>query len=310
MHVSDESSIPEIYYSKLNSISSYVYMGVRSQIKEICTGNNATSYCSTFPKGDVTDIVKICNSITSSLLLTVYEDHTESFNQYIEKVYNKFQENTFQTDLSKNEAKLLFMCMTPVFYTIYYSYYVPTKSIRSGFDNNNRKYTVKRNAILNIYKVVIYTLYTIYKVSMMIQPYSTTTVKLQQIYDSFLNKVLLPEILLYYGDFMKNKNSYKDKLKTYKDVEVHIEQNKREIEFLRSETTNIYAVKDSYNKKRIRNKIWFWVAFSLTLLYVILGIVLYFINMKKVNYYYIILSFFIMLFCLFYFMINLIISRI
>lgn len=308
-HISDESSVPDVYFSKFGSIAAYTYTAVRSQFKNICQGNSGSSDCSRLVNNEITHIIKAVETIRADLLLNITDDHASTFNEYLEKIFVKFTTNTFNVDLSVYELRLLFCCSTPLLYIIYYSYYVPTKSIQSGFDNNNRKFTVKKDAILNIYKVVLYTLYTLYKSSVMIQPYASVTTQIQQIYDAFLNNVIMPELLSSAVEKNTYKKTYKNKLAEYKENSQLLDQNKRQIEFLRSEIINVLNVRDSYKKRSKKYALLTWITFAFVLIYIIAGIVLSILSIEFVNYYFIVVSYILVIACLITYMIYLIYQK-
>jgi hypothetical protein len=281
MHV-DNKPLPDVYLNKLQDILASMFVCMISQIETVCTSSQS-SYCSAFstPGANVpTEVVSKIKKITDSLKESLVDDIAPSFTQYIGNIYVYFTGGVFvDVGLSQGELNLMFIVLTPLFQLLYLSYYLPTKTLLAG-GTTQRNAQVRRKAIINIYKIFMYTLYSIYRKAIVRSPSASYTFKLQQIIDSFINDVIHPDFKTYKDEYENVMKSEMTRMKSNVNISTSIKSDSRSIELLRSQISNIVVNKTEYDNELKRAITMKWLWFSLLMVYLVLFIVT-FLLMKK-----------------------------
>jgi len=281
MHV-DNKPLPEVYLSKLQDILGCMFVNTIAQIQIVCLVAGS-SYCSNFssPGVDVqTEVLDKIKKITSSLQESLIDDMAPTFTQYVNNIFVYFTGGVFvELGLKQGELNLMFVVLTPLFQLLYLAHYLPTKTLLAG-GSTQRNAQVRRKAIINIYKIYMYILYSIYRKAIVRSPSASYTLKLQQIIDSFINDVIHPDFKTYKDEYdivMKDEMS---RMKNNMNISTSIKSDSRSIQLLRSQITNIIVNKSDYAEQlkwAITSK-WLW--FSFLIVYLVIFLVAFFLVKK------------------------------
>jgi hypothetical protein len=281
MHI-DNKPLPDVYLSKLQDILGCMFVNMIAQIEHVCD-TSQSSYCASFSSPGVnvhSEVISKIKKITASLQESLVDDMAPTFTQYVNNIYIYFTGGVFvEIGLSQAELNLMFVVLTPLFQLLYLSHYLPTKTLLAG-GSTQRNAQVRRKAIINIYKIFMYTLYSIYRKAIVRSPSASYTLKLQQILDSFINDVIHPDFKTYkdeYDNVMKNEMS---RMKGNMNISTSIKSDSRSIELLRSQISNIVVNKSEYDHQLRWSIATKWLWFSFLIFYLII-FVLSFLLMKK-----------------------------
>ena len=281
LHV-DNVPLPDAYINKMQSLLANIYVFMIHHIESVC--ENQSSYCSDFSSPGVrvpNEMTLRIQTVTTSLKESLNDDMAPTFEEYLNNVFAYFVGGVFvDLRLTQAELNLLFIVLTPLFMVIYLSHYLPSKNILAGGVSQRNSY-VRRKCIINIYKVYLYTLYSIYHKAIVLSPSAAYTLKLQQIIDVFVSEVIQPEMNIYEREFATAIEREMERVKQNTQLSTSIQSDSRSVELLRSQISNILINKKEHDdqlKSSITIK-WLW--FSLLMTYIVSLIVVFFL-MKKI----------------------------
>jgi len=214
---------------------------------------------------------------------------SQDINAFIANVYDGIQTFAGNTSNSMTQShyNLFFLCFLPYFSFLYIYNVLPTTTLTSG-NNGSRNGLVRRFAILALYKVFMYSIYGTYKMSVLFDPSSQSTMQLRQILDTNIsalfdqetNKIMTSTILQ-----TLNQNT-----KTNMNQMSSLQQQNGKVTMNRSNLNNILIYQDRATQDLAKAKQTKWLWFAFLIVYVAIIPIFMFVTalQEHVDYFFIV----------------------
>jgi hypothetical protein len=254
------------------------------------------------------------NQVTSS-------DYTLNFNKLTEYIYDNpivvssssfsvFLSNAFKVwkqgistlngslKNSHKEADLFFLSHIPYMHLCYNSQRIPFNNKLSSDITENNSLENRYEAVGNIYKNVLYTVYSLLELCVLYVPYSPDKIFLENFYNSFLIQVgshindINSEIV------SNNKQYLKTLVKSSQEKSNAIYARNRENDMLASKVANYLTVRRDYAKKANVQSVLYWILFGFLIAYLLVNAVFGFLKMQSINIYMIMVNIGVIITCL------------
>jgi hypothetical protein len=287
--VANDNIVPIEYSAFVKTICDSTLHIVLQQVSAHCKGANDSS-CNSVKSYILSNVSGSTDIIIKQLLSTIHVDigdvATTSFDAYLDNIVTNFTltGGLLNVNLPLYYRKLCFIAFLPYFAFMYISYFLPSKNIQA----NNfapRDVTTRQIAILCIYKIMTYSLFTMYKTSSMVSPANEDTNRLGLLLDDIVTSLFGQDI-----DVLKNLVQDETQHTNMSDF-ADLQNVNRNISMVRSQITNIAANKKFLEREYYSACVWVYFWIVLCVVYCVAGVAMYFIaNNKIIEYFFMVSS--------------------
>ena len=180
------------------------------------------------------------------------------------------------------KRKLFFACFQPYFMMVYLRNLVADPDTSSA-NKAPLNFQVRRLAILGVYTINRYLLYTLYEVSALLNPASEEAITLRHLLDTQITTAFANEDTL---SFQNHRFEEELELQNNMNVDIadQINRNNRDIELTRNKVENIAVMKQRLDSSYMYAGIYYWLWVALLIIYVIFAAAVLFFKKYKIFY--------------------------
>lgn len=202
------------------------------------------------------------------------------FNPVVGGIDTPFKSSTDTGDALKR--KLFFACFQPYFMMVYLRNLVADPDTSSA-NKAPLNFQVRRLAILGVYTINRYLLYTLYEVSALLNPASEEAITLRHLLDTQITTAFANEDTL---SFQNRRFEEELELQNNMNVDIadQINRNNRDIELTRNKVENIAVMKQRLDSSYMYAQIYYWLWVALLIIYVIFAAAVLFFKKYKIFY--------------------------
>lgn len=272
---------PAEYKDNLKQFLQGEYFNILAFIRSQLTNSQSAAFATPVSQVMTTTYTNSILSYIESNVYTFVSSNNTSIDTYIKSLYDGAYKNASgNRNFTDSHFNLFFVTFLPYFYFLYILSLLPSANL-SATNHGVRDGIVRRWTVLAFYKFFMYFFYSIYKVSALYDPNSTTTAQIRQIldinmsslFDQDTNNAMSTKVL---DDLNAETRANMDKFAS-------LQGNNRKITMNRSNVTNILTIKQQADAELKRAVIVKWVWFTLLLIYLVLIPLVYFVPLFKEN---------------------------
>jgi hypothetical protein len=225
-----------------------------------------------------------------------------TFEEYLSNAFTVWKQGLSslkgRLENSNKESDLFFLAHIPYIHLCYNSQRIPLNNKFSSDITRSNTLENRYEAVGNIYKNILYTVYSLLELCVAYVPYSPYKIALENFYQSFSIQVMWHITEINSGIVSSDKEYLRNLVKSSKEKSTSIYARNRENDMLASKVANYMTVQRDYAKTAKLYATLYWILFGFLAAYVLANIVFGFLAMKSINIYVIMVNVVVIIACL------------